>query len=243
MSLHWLTDAPFAHRGLHGPKAGHVENSLSAFRAAMAKGHGFELDILLSKDNKAMVFHDIDLERLTGRTGRIDDYTAEQLLSDFTLSGSQDIIPTLARLLSTTDGHYPVLVEIKGDQGRPDDSAKAVYKDIQNFEGSLAVMSFYPDIIRWFQRNAPQIPRGLVATTRNDGEMADDYFTADGQISLIEELAVDFIAYDIQALPNAVTEYCRAKDIPVLTWTVRSMDLYQKARQHTDNIIYENLDL
>ena len=242
MSLQWLTHTPFAHRGLHGPRTGHVENSLSAFRAATGKEHGFELDILLSKDNKAMVFHDVPLKRLTGRTGRIDDYTADQL-SNFVLSGSQDTIPSLARLLSTTDKDYPILVEIKGDQGRPDDVAKAVYQDIHDFKGSLAIMSFYPDIIRWFQKNAPQVPRGLVATTRNDGEMPDDYFTTDKQISLIEDLAVDFIAYDIQALPNEVTEYCRTKDIPVLTWTVRSAELYQRARQHTDNIIYENLDL
>jgi glycerophosphoryl diester phosphodiesterase len=208
----------------------------------MAKGHGFELDILLSKDNKAMVFHDVPLKRLTGRAGRIDDYTAVQL-SHYILTGSQDTIPALAHLLSTTDNDHPILVEIKGDQGRPDDIAKAVHDDIHDFEGSLAIMSFYPDIVRWFQKNAPQVPRGLVATTRHDGEMPNDYYTMDTQISLIEELAVDFIAYDIQALPNKVTKYCRTKDIPVLTWTVRSAELYQRARQHTDNIIYENLDL
>ncbi|MBL4800823.1 MAG: hypothetical protein JKY45_02945 [Emcibacter sp.] len=242
MSHKILTDTPFAHRGLHGPLTGHVENSLSAFRAANMQGHGIELDILLSQDNKAIIFHDMSLERLTGQTGKLQDFTAHQL-SNFKLTGSEDNIPTLEKLLTVTDQDCPLLMEIKGDQQQPIQIAEAVYHDIQDYTGPVAIMSFYPDIILWFQQNAPHILRGLVATSINNGEMPDDYFVLKTQKSLIKSLDVDFIAYDIKALPNEITEYCRATSITVLTWTVRTEELRQKATQYANNSIYENLSL
>ncbi|MCF8474573.1 MAG: hypothetical protein K9G26_07745 [Emcibacter sp.] len=238
MNKKWLTDIPFAHRGLHGPKTGHVENSLSAFQNANKQGHGFELDVLLSKDNKAMVFHDTALKRLTSLSGNIQDYTAEEL-SHINLTGSDDYILTLKNILNNIDPHYPILVEIKGDQGQYNVIAKAVFEDICHYSGPIAIMSFYPDIITWFKKNAPEISAGFVATSTSDGELPPEYFDTKFQIDLIDQLHVDFIAYDIKVLPNSVTQYCRQKKIPVLTWTVRTEEQRQNAARNTDNIIYE----
>ena len=41
---------PLAHRGLHTEKTGILENSQSAFAAAIEKGYGIELDLQLSAD-------------------------------------------------------------------------------------------------------------------------------------------------------------------------------------------------
>ena len=57
--------APIAHRGLHSLSNGVPENSLASFEAAIARGYGIELDLQLSQDGIAMVFHDYSLERLT----------------------------------------------------------------------------------------------------------------------------------------------------------------------------------
>jgi glycerophosphoryl diester phosphodiesterase len=54
-----------AHRGLWSPAAA-PENSLAAFQAACAHDYGIELDVQLSADGEAMVFHDATLERMTG---------------------------------------------------------------------------------------------------------------------------------------------------------------------------------
>ncbi|PCJ32696.1 MAG: glycerophosphodiester phosphodiesterase [Alphaproteobacteria bacterium] len=242
MNKIWLTGFPFAHRGLHGSPLGVVENSLSAFHAANDRGHGFELDILLSKDDKAMVFHDVSLERLTGTSGNIQDFTA-LALAEIKLGNTSDSIPTLSKILSEIDQNYPILIEIKGDQGHPVKIAKAVFSDIKGYNGPIAIMSFYPKIIEWFKANAPHVLRGLVATSINDGEMPNDFFSIETQKEYVEGLEVDFIAYDIKALPNDLSEYCRKKNIPVLTWTVRSEPLQKKAAQYSDNIIYENLKL
>ena len=62
---------PIAHRGLHDRAVGVIENSPAAFAAAIAAGYGIELDLQLSRDGVAMVFHDDSLDRLTGETGPV----------------------------------------------------------------------------------------------------------------------------------------------------------------------------
>ena len=48
--LAWLTARPHAHRGLHDATAGVVENTASAFSAAIAGGYGIETDLQISAD-------------------------------------------------------------------------------------------------------------------------------------------------------------------------------------------------
>ena len=60
---------PLAHRGYHDHSVGVIENSLSAFRAAIEAGYGIELDVRRSADDVAIVFHDDDMDRLTSATG------------------------------------------------------------------------------------------------------------------------------------------------------------------------------
>ncbi|MBT5074014.1 MAG: glycerophosphodiester phosphodiesterase [Kordiimonadaceae bacterium] len=238
MKHNWLTASQFAHRGLHGPHTGFIENSLPAFNAALEGGYGFELDVLLSRDNVAMVIHDTTLARLTGQNGITIDFTAEEH-SKIKLLGTDGTIPTLKETLDQTNGKGPILIEIKGDQGKYSQIAKAVWKDIKSYQGAVAIMSFYPEILEYFKKHFPGVVRGLVATSTNDGGLPKNYFNLDQQIKTIKNLEVDFIAYDISALPNEVTEYCSHWNTPVLTWTVRSDVERKHAQNNTDNIIFE----
>ena len=52
----WLTARPVAHRGLHDAAAGIIENTPSAFAAAVAANYAIECDIQLSADGEAMVY-------------------------------------------------------------------------------------------------------------------------------------------------------------------------------------------
>ena len=63
-SLDWLTARPIAHRGLHdGVRA--IENTASAFLAAIDGGYGIETDVQITADGEAIVHHDFALGRLT----------------------------------------------------------------------------------------------------------------------------------------------------------------------------------
>ena len=67
----------FAHRGL---AVDAPENTLLAFAKALALGVEYlETDVHASSDGVAMISHDPDLRRLTGRESRIDQLTAAEL--------------------------------------------------------------------------------------------------------------------------------------------------------------------
>ncbi len=67
------------HRGV--PKL-HQENTLAGFRKAVELGvDGVELDVFKTKDDRIVVFHDEDTERLTGVKGKITEMTWEQVAS------------------------------------------------------------------------------------------------------------------------------------------------------------------
>lgn len=84
-----------AHRGFS--PAGH-ENSMAAFAAAVELGYGFvETDVNTTADGVLMAFHDDVLDRATDGTGRIADYTREELRS--VRIGGVEPIPTLEEIL------------------------------------------------------------------------------------------------------------------------------------------------
>src|SRR5256885_13979681 len=78
-SADWLIARPVAHRGLHDSAAGVIENTPSAFAAAVAGNYAIECDLQLSADGETMVFHDDTLERLTQGSGRVDALAASAL--------------------------------------------------------------------------------------------------------------------------------------------------------------------
>ena len=87
-------DTPFAHRGFHDRSAGRVENSRSAFEAAIEAGFGIELDVQLSRDGVPVVFHDLTLDRLTAFSGPVRERSAQEL-SGIPLAGGEDTIERL----------------------------------------------------------------------------------------------------------------------------------------------------
>ncbi len=71
------TQQIIAHRGLQRL---YPENSMLAIQAAIDAGVvAIELDIQFSRDGQAMLFHDAQLNRLTGYKGQIWDYDADYL--------------------------------------------------------------------------------------------------------------------------------------------------------------------
>ncbi len=92
--MNFLTARPIAHRGLHDRANRILENSPSAFHAAVSHSYGIECDVQISADGEAMVFHDQTLNRMTGIDAAVNSLTAQQL-GDIRLVGSDDTIRTL----------------------------------------------------------------------------------------------------------------------------------------------------
>ena len=239
--IDWLGRATYAHRGLHGGGAEGtaLENSYSAFAAAIARGLGIECDVQVSHDGEAMVFHDWDLRRLTGLAGSVRGRDVAELKA-FTLQGSKDRIQTLPELLEQIDGKVPLLIEIKSRRDRPFESlCQAVERAVTPYGGKAAVMSFDPRVSHWFYRNAAHIIRGLVVT--EEGKTAVRGYLE--RHAAFRHAMPDFLAYDIRDLPSGFAARQRRRGLPVLTWTVKTPELARRAARHADAPIAEGAGL
>ncbi len=222
---------PFAHRGLHDPESGVIENSLSAFRSAWENGFGIELDVRLSADREAMVFHDRDLERMTAARGRVEDLDSEQLVG-LKLGGSQDRIPLLREVLERVDGRVPLLVELKTNNERGRRLCTALVERVATlvrpYRDSVAAMSFSSAAMRHLRKTSPEIFRGILRN-HGDGDALDP----------LEGLDEDFAAWKSSCLPTGTANDIRRKGRPVFAWTVTSEREETRLREHVDVIIFE----
>jgi glycerophosphoryl diester phosphodiesterase len=236
---------PFAHRALHDRAQGRIENSPAAVRAAIAAGYAIEIDVQLSADGQAMVFHDEDLARLTGRAGMVRDHTAAAL-GPFALTGSTDTIPTLAQVLQIIAGRVPLLIEIK-DQTltmSPSDGQleAAVATALQGYAGDVAVMSFNPHSITHMARLAPHIPRGL---TTSAYDHADWHPLAPATCDRLRDIpdydrtGSTFISHQGNDLARPRVTTLKSQGAAILCWTIRSPDQEATARQIAHNITFE----
>jgi glycerophosphoryl diester phosphodiesterase len=92
-----------AHRGA---SADERENTLPAFERAIAVGADFvELDVQVSADGALVVFHDVDLDRLTPLRGPLRKRPLAEL--------REHAIPTLDDVLDVTRGRIGVMAELK----------------------------------------------------------------------------------------------------------------------------------
>jgi len=226
--LDWLTAQGYAHRGLHGAnEQGNVpENSLAAFAAAMASGLGIECDVRKSSDGRAIVFHDDDLDRLTGQNGTVSDSTVGELTALRLVSTDQHI-PTLRDVLSLVVGQAALLLELKTDRSKPvTPLCRAVRRDLEGYAGPVAVMSFDPRVSSWFAQRQPGLVRGLVVSEQNARTLSG---------SVKRRLAVlhakpDFIACDVNDFPSRFADGQVKRGRKLLSWTVRSAALLETAQ-------------
>ena len=229
----WLKQGEYAHRGLHGGDV--PENSLSAFAAAISAGMGIECDVQQTGDGGAVVFHDWELDRLTGESGPVSRRTAAEL-SQVRIGQGSDRIPTLRDLLGMVRGRVPLLIEVKTRRERRVGAlCLAVRRDLEGYAGPAAVMGFDPRVCAWFRRHAPRVVRGLVVTE----EEARTLSGAVRRHLALWQARPDFLAYDVRDLPSRFAAAQRRRGLPLLTWTVRSAALRQRAADYADAPIAE----
>ncbi|KQT48729.1 glycerophosphodiester phosphodiesterase [Aureimonas sp. Leaf454] len=229
--LGWLSARPIAHRGLHDGNVHVMENSLSAFRAAMLAGYAIECDVMLSSDRVPVVFHDATLERVTAETGRTVDRSAGEL-GRLRLGSTDDTVPTVAELLALVGGAVPIVIEMKGSSAEEDrDLFDALSPLVEAYEGPLALMSFDPWLIDQALA-ATDLPVGLTAESLRSETLAEH--------RAVFERGCRFVSYNVHHLPNPFVDWVRQdQGAPVITWTVRTPDDVERTFQHADQMTFE----
>lgn len=231
----WLTSATIAHRGQWTDGPERPENSLAAFEEAASNGYAIELDVQLSSDRHVMVFHDSDLERMTGEKGAVGDKTYAEL-SELKLLGGDQTIPSLARVLGQIKGRVPVLIEIK-NAGAVGDLERAVAGQLRAYDGEVAVMSFNPLSVEAVADAAPDIPRGQLSGTFEGEDLAFYKLFLLRNMLLNFKSKPHFIAYELVDLPRWDTKLQQRRGRPLLGWTAENPQQREDAKAFCDNVI------
>lgn len=221
----WL----YAHRGLHDGNVNVPENSMAAFRLAMEKGYGMELDVQLTRDGQLVVHHDGSLRRICG----VDRLIRECDFDDLPLLPDGSRIPLLREVLAMVNGRSPIIVEVKRHGGAAR-VARATHETLKGYPGAYCVESFDPTAMYYFRRHAPHIVRGQLAS---GGRRDKDALNAVSYIAL-KYLLVNvlsrphFVAYSV---PNdRVISMWLMKHVfkpPLACWTVREQKVLDAARR------------
>ncbi len=134
----------FAHRG--GAAEGD-ENTMAAFARAVEAGYRYlETDVHATSDGVAVVFHDDTLDRMLGRSGRIEDLSWADLKA--LRSGGESLVPSLADLLDAWP-ECRLNVDMKADSA-VDPTIEAIWK--VNARDRVLLASFNDRRIRWARR-------------------------------------------------------------------------------------------
>ncbi|AEQ51632.1 glycerophosphodiester phosphodiesterase family protein [Pelagibacterium halotolerans] len=238
---------PIAHRGLHDRANGIIENSRSAFEAAIERGFAIECDVQLTQDGEAVVFHDNELQRLTGQDGLVSEMTAEALcVMPLTGSASGDTPIRFSDFLAGIAGQVGLVVEIK-QQDYPAQTrmlAEKILSDIAGYEGAIAFKSFDPLALNVLHKKGYRGPLGIITY---DYKSHADHLNGTQKFVLRNTLhrAVShftFISCERTALTAPMIRLRRAFGIKVMSWTVRSKDQANAALRHADQIVFEGFD-
>lgn len=218
-----------AHRGLHscGKDNKCPENSIAAFRAAVDGGYGIELDVHLSADGVAVVFHDGNLERMTGVDKKLSHCDAEEL-HQMKLMGGEECIPYFSEVLAVVAGRVPLIVELKCE---PEEDPAPLCLKVSGmldeyaaeYGGDYCIESFNPYVVRWFRENRRDVFRG---------QLSERFYTngKKNAVSFIMEYLFvnvlgrpDFVAYNHEH--RDAVSFRMWRDVygaPYAYWTVKS---------------------
>lgn len=219
-----------AHRGasLQAP-----ENSLAAFRAALAAGTDYvELDVQRLRDGTLVVVHDGDLMRMAGDPRKVRDLTLADLqqIDIGSRRGAQfagERVPTLEQVIALVRGRAKLNIELKYNV--PDSQlAPAVVAMLQRegFIDQVVVTSLDQASLRQVESIAPEIATGLIVTAA-----VGDVVDADA----------DFVSLNSARATADLVRRARAAGKAVHVWTVNKPEvMLRMIERGVDNVITDD---
>ena len=244
-----LFPRPVAHRGLHDRAKGVIENSASAFEAAIAGNFAIECDLQLTSDGVPVVFHDDSMDRLLGKPGLVADTTAADI-TGMPLIGSAagDRPQPLSDFLSQIAGRTLLQIELKHqrDVEGTQRLARAAADLLEPYTGAVTVESFDPNLLTQIRQFGFTGPRGII--TYDYADASEDSTLTEAQRFTLRHLLhwhetqFDFISCDKAALELPAIKFWRALGKPVTAWTIRSRVEAEAASAHIDQIVFEGFD-
>lgn len=233
----------YAHRGLHGTVGADsfcAENSVTAFGRAVEHGFGIELDVQVTADGEAVVFHDNTLDRVTGVSGKVKEKTLAEL-KELRLSGTDETVPTLREVLDLVGGRVPILVELK-ETGSDHTISEKAAEILADYHGEFIVESFSPLAFGAIREKLRGVPCGFLVDKHTNYEKSRTMLHRLLQRCLFNCVARPaFIALNHKTPKLFPVGLIRCLfGTPMLAWTVKSEEDEARAYENGfSGIIFE----
>lgn len=145
-----------AHRGAHQEVP---ENTLQAFKKAIFLGLDYiEVDLRTSRDGELVVFHDSSLDRMTGMSGRIEDFDLAELQGlPLLYRGKASFryrIPSFEEVLQVVRGRVKIYLDFKEAEV---EQAWALLQKYQMQDQLIVYVNSHEQAKAW-RAIAPQVP-------------------------------------------------------------------------------------
>ncbi len=212
-----------AHRGA---SAYAPENTIAAFdKAVEMKADYIEIDVQRSMDGELVLIHDTTVDRTTDGSGRVGDFTFEELrsLDAGSWKGEQfagEHIPTFDEILDRYHGKIGILIELKAPELYPgiEESVAEELKE-RNLDKpqneKIIIQSFNHKSMEKMNDLVPKVPIGVLTSSR---------------AHITEQALQEFSTYADYFNPSygIVTEelvnQVHSLDMQIGSWTVRSQE-------------------
>ena len=219
-----------AHRGLHQR---YPENSLAAFEAAWESGIDWcECDVRATACGTPIVFHDEELDRMTGKGGRVDQCSWQQIAEACLRSDGGIITECTICLLESacarvgtatpSGGRRRLLVEIKAPC-----AVATIQRIVSAFclkiDGEIAMQSFDSQMLAQVHRLLPHISTYLLleSTEHLDSDLEAPWSGINVQYDLLTPRLVERVRGRGKSIgvwtPNAESDLRRAIELGVDT--------------------------
>ena len=223
----------YGHRGFSGK---YPENTLLAFEKAIEAGcEGIEFDVQFTKDRKVVIIHDETVDRTSNRTGRVKDFTYEELCNvdvsyKFTEQCGFQKIPLLEEYFELVKDR-PILsnIELKTGIYEYPGIEEAVYDLICKYhmKDKVILSSFNHHSILRMKALDPELRCGFLSETwiLDVGEYVSSH-------------KVEAYHPQFHMLTDKETADLKSHDLEINTWTVNEEeDILRMIRLNVDGII------
>lgn len=222
-----------AHRGstMKAP-----ENSISSIKQAIFEEADYaEIDVMTTKDNIVVLFHDLTLKRINKSNLAIKDMTFEETQkvdngSYFSEKFAGEKIPTLEEVLKLAKGKIKLNIELKPMQEN-EKLAEEVVNLVKKYdmENEVVITSLNYDILQETKNLTNKIPVGYIL-------MAG--------VGDLTKLNVDFLSVEKSVLKSKLVYAMHALNKEVHVWTINDIDEIEEVISlGADNIITDDVEL
>ena len=226
-----LPTIPFAHRGLHDNQ-GISENSLQAISWTVREGFGIEIDVRVLADGQPVLFHDEDLYRMTGASGKIEEKSWEDV-RELHLLGTHNTIPHLSEALSLIDASVPVFIDMKSHA--PTDALQLV-KYLKAYSGWVTVISQNPEQLNTLQPH--NCGRGLVLDKEENLSDLEGWERVLWYLRKTYRYPPDIVCASLLQI-SSLEAFLLRLHRPLVVWTVKNEQQRQWSLRYADNYMFE----